>query len=75
MLEEIPCQCGDTGSHYLPEENQYEANCWECYLRIQSHNTSLIGPISPSEMDYEMMQSDVQPEFRDCTPSSDDLPF
>jgi hypothetical protein len=27
------CTCGDTGYHWLPDENQAEANCWECYYK------------------------------------------
>jgi hypothetical protein len=30
------CTCGDTGYHWLPDENQAEANCWECYYKDES---------------------------------------
>jgi hypothetical protein len=31
------CTCGDTGYHWLPDENQAEANCWECHYRADIH--------------------------------------
>lgn len=34
MTEE--CTCEDTGYHWLPDENQAEANCWECYYKGES---------------------------------------
>ena len=34
MTEE--CTCGDTGYHWLPDENQAEANCWQCYNKAEA---------------------------------------
>lgn len=30
MMKE-PCKCGQVEAVYLPDENQYEPPCWECY--------------------------------------------
>lgn len=30
------CTCGDTGYHWLADENQAEANCWECYYKAEA---------------------------------------
>jgi hypothetical protein len=29
------CTCGDTGYHWLADENQAEANCWQCYYKAE----------------------------------------
>lgn len=38
MNNDERCTCGDTGSTFHPDENQYEANCWDCYYQMQDYH-------------------------------------
>ncbi len=37
------CGCGDTSSTFYSDENQWEPNCWECYLDSRDRSYQIIS--------------------------------
>lgn len=63
------CTCGDTGSTFYPDENQYEPNCWDCYHQMQEYDPDGADAAStglPPEENLADLTNDVW---------ADDLPF
>lgn len=85
------CNCGDTGSTFHPDENQYEANCWDCYYQAMSvtqalidahqadtdhqHSSKLIHEEWELQAQQDEWQRDLMEQEQLCDDSSDDLPF
>ena len=49
------CTCGDTGYHWLPDENQAEANCWQCYYKAEEmhYDEEMHNPAEDVRLDEE----------------------
>lgn len=56
---ENTCNCGDTSMSFYPDENQYEPNCWWCYL----------NPPAPSHDILDMRDA------MDTISADEELPF
>jgi hypothetical protein len=44
------CTCGDTGYHWLPDENQAKADCWQSYNKAEAMHYDYYPPDVPDEM-------------------------
>ena len=55
------CTCGDTGYHWLPDENQAEANCWECYYKGESMYYEEMLKKEIREYNAELKEEEILP--------------
>jgi hypothetical protein len=74
MMKE-PCKCGQVQAVYLPDENQYEPPCWECYYNddVPDVPTEFWEPWRPSADDIEA--DDLVAGELKADDLADELPF